>query len=87
MACCLSSTDKEEGEEHFPTAPLNDGVWMEEPVLDRHLCIQEDSQHNLYLYPCPFSLDQLHITLDYTPQYVDLSDIFDFQDVITTASD
>ena len=38
MACCLSSTDVEE-EEHFPTASLNDDVWMEEPVPDRHLCI------------------------------------------------
>ena len=94
MAHHLTSADKGEEdeedkdtEEHFPTAPLNNDIWMEEPVPDRHLCIHEDSQHDLCLYSCPYSLDQLHLTLDYTPQYMDLSDIFDFQDVPTTASD
>ena len=92
MAHHLTSADEEEdkeeedAEEHFPTAPLIDDVWIEEPVPDRHLCIHEHSQHNLCPYPCPYSLDQLHLTLDYTPQYMDLSDILDFQDVITTAS-
>ena len=83
----LSSIDKEEEDEHFPIAPLNDDIWMEEPVPDRHLCIHEDSQQDLCLYPCPYGLDQLHLTLDYTPQYIDLSNIFEFQDVITTTSD
>ena len=87
MACCLFSTDKEEEEEYFPTVPLNGDVWMEEPVPERHLCINEHSQHNLCPYSCPYSLDQLHLTLDYSPQYMDLSNIFDFQDVITTACD
>ena len=87
MACHLTSTDEEEDEEHFATAPLNDDVWMEEPVLDRHLCIHEHSQHDLYPYPCPYSLHQLQLTPDYAPQYMDLSDIFNFPDVITTASD
>ena len=77
IACHLSSTDKEE-EEHFPTASLNDDAWMEEPVPDRHLCIQEDLQHDLCPYPCPYSLDLLHLTPDYTPHYMDLSDISDF---------
>ena len=74
--CHLTSADKEEeedDEEHFPTAPLNDDVWMEEPVPDRHLCIHEHSQHDLCPYPCPYSLDQLHLTTDYAPQYMDLS--------------
>ena len=83
----LTSTDEEREEEHFPTALLNDDAWMEEPVPGRHLCIHEHSQHNLCPYPCPYSLDQLHLTLDYAPQYMDLSDIFYFPDVITTASD
>ena len=41
MACHLTSADEEEedAEEHFPTAPLNDDVWMEESVPGRHLCI------------------------------------------------
>ena len=61
---------------------------MEDPVPDRHLCIHEHSLHNLCPYPCPYSLDQLHLTPDYapTPHYMDLSDIFDFPDVTTTAS-
>ena len=35
------------------------------------------------------ALDQLHPTPEYTPtpQYMDLSHIFDFPDVMTTASD
>ena len=59
---------------------------MEEPVPDRHLCIHEDSQHDLCPYPCPYSLDQPQLAPDYTPKYMDLSDIFDLPDVITTAS-
>ena len=93
MACHLTSVDEEQdeeeedAEEHFPTAPLNDDIEMEEPVLDRHLCIHEHSQHDLCRNPCPCSLDQPHIALDYAPQYMDLSNIFDLPDVITTASD
>ena len=87
----LTSADEEEEEveEHFPTAPLNDDIWMEEPVLDRHLCIQEHSKHDLCPHPCPYSLDQLHLTPDYAPTtlYLDLSYISDFPHVITTTSD
>ena len=67
-------------------------------TVHHHLMFEEDDDssldsntlHTRYLhtaYPCPYSLDQLHLTLDYAPQYMDLSDIFDFPDVITTASD
>ena len=52
----VTSAD-EEVEEHFPAAPLSDDVWMEEPVPDRHLCINEHSQHDFCPYPCPYSLD------------------------------
>ena len=85
----LTSADKEEedAKEHFPTAPLNDDVWMKEPVPDRNLCIHKHSQHDLCSYPCPYTLDQLHLTPDYAPQYMNLSDILNFPDVITTASD
>ena len=58
MAHHLSSTDieeEEEEEEDFPTAPLNDDIWMEEPVPYRHLYIHKDSQHDLCLYPCPIT--------------------------------
>ena len=43
---------KDDAEEHFPTASLDDNVWMEEPVPERHLCIHENSQHDLCPYPC-----------------------------------
>ena len=71
----IEEEDKEEGdaEEHFPMAPLSDDVWMEEPVPDRCLCFYEHSQHDLCPYPCRYSLDQLHLTPDYTLQYMDLS--------------
>ena len=80
----------EEEEEDFPTAPLDDDVWMEEPVPDRHFCIHEQSQpQDLCSYPCPYSLDQLHPTPENapTPHYkvMDHSDIFAFPDVMTTA--
>ena len=39
------ATDKE----NFPTAPLDDDVWLEDPIPDRHLCIHEPSQPN---YQC-----------------------------------
>ena len=46
----------EEEEEHFPTAPLDDDVWQEEPVPDRYLCIHNQSQpHDLCPYHCLYS--------------------------------
>ena len=86
------ATNEREEEEDFPTAPLDDDIWLEEPVQDMHFCIDEESQpHDQCSYPCPYNLDQLHSTPEDapTPQYkmMDLSDIFDFQDVMTTASD
>ena len=29
--------------EDFPTAPLDDTIWLEDPVPDRHLCIHKQS--------------------------------------------
>ena len=89
MAHHITGADKEEEVEHFPTASLSDDVWMEEPVPDRHLCIHEHSQlHDLCPYACQYSLDQPHLVPEYTPtpQYMDVSDIFDFPDVMTTSS-
>ena len=48
--------EDEDLEEHFPTSLLNDDVWMEEPVPDRHLCIHEHSQHSLCPIPLPIQL-------------------------------
>ena len=79
-------------EEDFPTAPLDDAIWLEDPVVDRHLCIHEQSQPNHQCsYPCPYRLDLPHSSPeDATAPYyemMDLSDISDIQDVMTTTSD
>ena len=90
MAHHLTSAEEEDLEEHFPTAPLDNDIWMEEPVPDRHLCIHEQSQtHDLCPYPCPYSLDHLYLAAEYTPgpQNMDLSNIFHFPDLMTTASE
>ena len=81
--------EEEEEEEDFPTAPLHDDVWLQQPVPDRHLCIHEQSQpHDLCPYPCQYSLDQLHPSPGSasTSHYkmMDLSDTFDFPDVMKT---
>ena len=44
LAHCLPSIAEEEDddiEEHFPTISLDDDIWMEEPVPERHLCIHK----------------------------------------------
>ena len=72
-------------EEDFPTAALDDNILLEDPVLDRFLCIHEQSQPRfLCFYPWPYRLEDAP-----APYYemMDLSDIFDFQDVMTTTSD
>ena len=60
---------------------------MEEPVPERHLCIHENPQHDLYPYPCPYSLNLLHLTQEDALQNLDLSDIFKFPNVMISASD
>ena len=83
-----SMAEEEDGdmEEHFPTVSLDDYFWMEEPVPVRHLCIHEDAQHDLSPYPCPYDLNQLHLTQE-DVQYINLNDIFDFPDVMVSADD
>ena len=55
-----------------------------EEIPDRHLCIHEHSLlHGLCPYPCPYS--------DYTTSFyydtLDLSDISEFEGLMTTSSD
>ena len=76
--------DNEEEEEDFPTVSLEDDHWTTKEILDRHLCMHEHSgPHELCPYPCPYS--------DYTfSSYydtLDLSDISEFEDLMTTSSD
>ena len=75
--------DEEEEEEDFPTVSLYDEHWNMEAIPDRHICIHEHSlQHGLCPYPCPYS--------DYTTSsysdMLDLSDISEFEDLMTTSS-
>ena len=89
LACCLPSITEEDDdmEEHFPTVSLDDNFCMEEPVPERHLCLHENSQHDLCPYPCPYDWNQLHLTWEDAMQYIDLNDIFDFPDVMVSAND
>ena len=52
---------------------------LEKPFPERHLCIHENPQHDLCLYPCPYDLHSLHLTQEDGMQYIDLNDIFHSQ--------
>ena len=72
--------DKEE-EEDFQTMTPDDAHWTIEEIPDRHLCIHEHSvPHLLCPFPCPY--------VDYTSTLyhdtLDLSDISEFEDLMTT---
>ena len=76
--------DDDEEEVDFRTVSLEDDHWTTEEIPDRHLCIHKHSlPHSLCRYPCP--------CLDYTstsyPNTLDLSDISEFKDFMTTSSD
>ena len=73
----------EDEEEDFQTVTLDDDHWTTEEILDRHLCIHKHSvPHSLCPYPCPY--------IDYTStsyrDTLDLSDISEFEDLMTTSS-
>ena len=75
-----SIAEKEDNEtEHFPTISLDDNIWIEEHIPERLLCIHENSQHDLYPYPC-------HFTQEDALQYIDLNNIFKFPDVVVSAT-
>ena len=91
--------DDTSSKEHFPTAPLDDGVWAEEPILDRCLCIHEtpDKPNHLCSYPCPYDSTIIRVdSLQSMPwnvavlnyKQMDISDISaDLPDIMTTMSD
>ena len=77
----LEEDKKEEG---FQTVTLDDNHWTTEEIPDRHLCIHKHSvPHSLCPYPFP--------CMDYTSTLyhntLDLSDISEFEDLMTTSSD
>ena len=76
--------EEEDQEEDSPTVSLDDEHWNTEEIPDRHVCIHEHSlPHGLCPYPCPYS--------DYTTSSyydtLDLSDISEFEDLMTISSD
>ena len=71
-------------EEEFQTVPPDDNHWTTEEISDRHLCIHEHSvPHSLCPYPCPY-MDYISRSYHDT---LDLSDISEFEDLMTTSSD
>ena len=74
----------EDGEEDFQTISWDDQNWTTEEIPDRPLCPHEYSlPHGLCLYPCPYSDYQSSSYCD----SMDLSDISEFEDLMTTSSD
>ena len=74
--------DKEE-EEDFQTVPLDNEYWDMEEIPDSPLCIHEHSlPHGLCPYPCPYSDYQASSYYN----TLDLSDISEFEDLMTTSS-
>ena len=68
----------------FKIISLDDNHWITDPVPERCQCIHEHSQpHSLCCCPCPYT--------DSTPasyqDTLDLSDVSDLEDVMTTSSD
>ena len=75
--------EEEEKDKYFQTVPLDDEYWDMEEIYDRHLCIHEHLlPQGLCPYPCPY--------LDYTSSScydtLDLSDISEFEYLLTTFS-
>ena len=75
---------EENEEEDFQTITLDDDHWTSEEMLDRHLCIHKHLvPYSLCPYPCPY--------MDYTStsyhDTLDLSDISEFEDLMTVSSD
>ena len=75
--------EEEEKEDYFQAVPLEDEHWDLGEIPDRYLYIHEHSlPHGLCPYSCPYS--------DYTTSSyydtLDLSDISEFENFMTTSS-
>ena len=80
--CTLTIWDDldDEEEEDFHTVSLEDDHWTTKEISDRHLCIHEHSvPHKLYPYMDCTSLSYYNT--------LDLGDISEFEDLMTTSSD
>ena len=76
--------EEDEEEEDFQTVKLDDDHWTTEEIPYGHLCIHKYSvPHSLCPCPCPY-MDYIS-TLYH--DILDLSDISEFEDLMTTSSD
>ena len=76
--------DNGEEEEDFQTVSLEDDHWITKDISDRHLCIHKHSTPHLFCpYPCPYMDYRSSLYYD----TLDLSDISEFEDLMTTSSD
>ena len=74
---------EEDEEEDFQMLPLDDKHWTTEEVPDRTLCIHEHVlPHGLSMYPCPY----VNYLLTSYAETLDLSDISNFEDIITSSN-
>ena len=73
---------EDEEEEDFQIVPLDDGHWTTKEIPDRTLCVHKHTLHGLCLYPWPYANYQVPLYID----TLDLSDNFDFKDIMITSS-
>ena len=76
--------DYDEEEEDFQTVSLEDNNWTTEEIPDRHLCIHEHSALRLL---CPYLCPYMDYTSSLYYDALDLNDISEFEDLMTTSSD
>ena len=76
--------DLDEEKEDFQTVSLEDDHWTMEEIPDRHMCIHE---HSVLHEPCPYHCPYLDYTSSSYYDTLDLSDISEFEDLMTTSSD
>ena len=75
---------EDEEEEDFQTVTLHYDHWTTAEIPDRHLCIHKHSiPYYLHPYPCHIYGLSFYII----PNTLDLSDISEFEDLMTTSSD
>ena len=76
--------EEDKNKEDFQMVTLDDNHWTTEVIPDRHLCIHKHSiPHSLCPYPCPY----MYYTSTLYHDTLDLSDISEFEDLMTTSSD
>ena len=71
-------------EEDFQTVPLDDNHWTREEIADRHFCIHK---HSVPYLMCPYSCPYMGYTPTSYQETQDLSDISEFEDLMTTSRD